>query len=148
MKLLPARKPRSVTGQPGRDFSLPGTNCSQPGSNPVIWENSGGGSWMHMLYSSHYAPDTWLLTSRIMNPPWVLGLPGLPWALPGFPWAFPLAPGPGPRGRKNHSTTIQPIQQFKKPLTASMIRQTEGTLGPFTLSLDRYKDYRSALSQT
>ena len=84
----PARNPGRISDQPGRDFSQPGTNCSQPGCNASLLGRTLG---VGPGCTSCNAHDTWLLTSRILHPPWVLGLPGLLLSLPGSPWA-PRAP--------------------------------------------------------
>ena len=141
----PASQEARKSHRPARKRLQPARNKLQPARKQFqsVGKNSGGGSWMHMLYPSHYAPDTWLLTSRIIDPPWVLGLPGLPWALPGFPWAFPLAPGPlgawsralGPGAAKIIRQLTQPIQQLKKT-TDSINHQTNGGhIGPIGLIL-------------
>ena len=83
-----------------------------------------------MLYSSHYAPDTWLLTSRIMNPPWVLGLPGLPWALPGFPWAFALTLGP--LGACSRAWAQEPQKSFDNNPTDTAVYKTTDSLNDQT----------------
>ena len=129
--------------QPARNKLQPARKQFQSGG-----KNSGGGSWMHILHPSFFAPDTSLLTSRILDPPWVLGLPGLPWAFPGSSWALLWLLGPWALGlvpwaqgpQKSIRQLTQPIQQLKKPMTAAIIRQTEGTLGPLASFLDRYKD--------
>ena len=86
---IPACQEPRKNLRPARKRLQPARNKLQPARMQCqsAGKNSGSGSWMHILYPCFYVHDTWLLTSRILHPPWVLGLPGLLWALPGSPWA-------------------------------------------------------------
>ena len=98
---------------------------------------------MHILYPSFYAPDTSLLTSRILDPPWVLGLPGLSWAFPGSPWALLLAPGPlgawsralGPGAAKINTTANSTDTAVEKTNDSSNNQTNGGNIGPIGLIL-------------
>ena len=90
---MPASQEPRKNLRPARKRLQPAGNKLQPARMQCqsAGKNSGSGSLMHILYPGFYAHDTRLLTSRILYPPWVLGLLGLLLSLPGSPWA-PRAP--------------------------------------------------------